>query len=125
MEDRLSTQFQNLLTASISPLSAQLNTIASPSFSNNIAAQVERSLQPHIMSSISSELQNTLKGLMPQLINEMKNEVQKEVKSCLDNVPKDLEKGLGPVVSRTVAGVVQTSVCHLFQSFLYVLTLGI
>ncbi|KIR36671.1 hypothetical protein I352_01630 [Cryptococcus deuterogattii MMRL2647] len=117
--DRLSTQFQNLLTASISPLSAQLNTIASPSFSNNIAAQVERSLRPHIMSSISSELQNTLKGLMPQLINEMKNEVQKEVKSCLDNVPKDLEKGLGPVVSRTVAGVVQTSVEKMVQQVIH------
>lgn len=125
MEDRLSAQFQSLLTASISPLSAQLTTIASPSFSNNIVAQVERSLRPQIMSSISSELQKNLKGLMPQLVGELGNEVQREVKSCLDKVPKDLEKGLGPVVSRTVAGVVQTSVRHLFlSSFLcYMLTL--
>lgn len=125
MEDRLSAQFQSLLTASISPLSAQLTTIASPSFCNNIVAQVERSLRPQIMSSISSELQKNLKGLMPQLVGELGNEVQREVKSCLDKVPKDLEKGLGPVVSRTVAGVVQTSVRHLFlSSFLcYMLTL--
>lgn len=125
MEDRLSAQFQSLLTASISPLSAQLTTIASPSFSNNIVAQVERSLRPQIMSFISSELQKNLKGLMPQLVGELGNEVQREVKSCLDKVPKDLEKGLGPVVSRTVAGVVQTSVRHLsLSSFLcYMLTL--
>lgn len=77
------------------------------------------------MSSISSELQKHLKGLMPQLVGELGNEVQREVKSCLDKVPKDLEKGLGPVVSRTVAGVVQTSVRHLcLPSFLcYMLTL--
>lgn len=69
------------------------------------------------MSSISIELQKNLKGLMPQMVGEISNEVQREVKSCLDKVPKDLEKGLGPVVSRTVAGVVQTSVRHLFLLF--------
>ncbi|OXG43137.1 hypothetical protein C359_01528 [Cryptococcus neoformans Bt120] len=119
MEDRLSAQFQSLLTASISPLSAQLTTIASPSFSNNIVAQVEPSLRPQIMSFISSELQKNLKGLMPQLVGELGNEVQREVKSCLDKVPKNLEKGLGPVVSRTVAGVVQTSVEKMIQQAIH------
>ncbi|WVQ84735.1 hypothetical protein IAT38_006892 [Cryptococcus sp. DSM 104549] len=113
-EDRLQNQFKQLLKNETTVLNARFDSLAGPALANDITARVEKSVKASLAATVSAEIKKTV---LPAAATAIQSELRAitsasiptAIDEALQTLPKDLERGLAPVVQRTVATMVQNS----------------
>ncbi|WVF67284.1 hypothetical protein IAT40_002034 [Kwoniella sp. CBS 6097] len=119
-EDRLSNHLKQLLKNELTTLNARLDGLTGPDFAADVSARVERQIKGSLSNTISQEIKKSvIPAATATIQNEVRtvtsNQVPAAIFDALQTVPKDLERGLAPVVQRTISTLVQNAMDKAVQ----------
>ncbi|WVR09594.1 hypothetical protein IAU60_006666 [Kwoniella sp. DSM 27419] len=104
----------------VASLSAGLNRITSSDIGSEIANKVEKQIKGSLTSMIGQEFKkNVIPAATASIQTEIRtvtsNQIPAAIFDALQTVPKELERGLGPLVQRTITDLVQNAVDRAVQ----------
>ncbi|WWC72202.1 uncharacterized protein I206_106162 [Kwoniella pini CBS 10737] len=119
-EDRLSNHLKQLVKNEITALNVRFDGLTGPDFASDISARVERSIKGSLSNTITQEIKKTV---IPAATATIQNEVRTvtsdqipaAIYDALQTVPKELERGLAPLVQRTISNLVSNAMDKAVQ----------
>ncbi|WRT70042.1 uncharacterized protein IL334_007036 [Kwoniella shivajii] len=119
-EDRLSNHLKQLIKNEITALNVRLDGLTGPDFAADISTRIERQVKASLSNTITQEIKRSLipaatASIQQEIRTVTSNQVPAAIFDALQTVPKELEKGLTPVVQKTIANLVQNAMDKTVQ----------